>query len=38
MLRGWVAQPRLALTFQGTESSGMYIKLSISSDVCGMLN
>lgn len=41
MLRGWVAQPRLARILQGTESLGICRKFSaiaISRAVCGMLN
>jgi len=41
MLRGWVAQPRLARILQGTESSGMcksFSTVAISRVVCGRLN
>lgn len=41
MLRGWVAQPRLARILQATESSGICSSFStaaISKGVCGKLN
>ena len=41
MLRGWVAQPRLARILQGTESSGIcsnFSTVAISSVVWGRLN
>lgn len=41
MLRGWVAQPRLARILQGTESSGIcssFSTVAISRVVCGRLN